>query len=48
MLSLEALFCHADDFCRSFEPRWEQQLLEDDRPQRQRSRSLCLSETLTI
>lgn len=48
MLSLEALFCHVDDFCRSFEPRWEQQLLEDDRPQRQRSRSLCLSETLTI
>lgn len=48
MLSLEALFCHVDDFCSWFEPRWKQQLLEDDQPRRQRARSLCLSETLTI
>jgi len=27
MLSLESLFCHVDDFCRWFEPRWQHQLL---------------------
>ncbi len=48
MLSLEALFCHVDDFCNWFEPRWKQQLLEEAQPRRQRARSLCLSETLTI
>jgi hypothetical protein len=48
MLSLEALFCHVDDFCRWFEPRWQQQLLADGQPRRRRSRSLCLSETLTL
>jgi len=48
MFSLEALFCHVDDFCRGFEPRFQQQLLPDDLPRRRRSRSLSLSETLTI
>ena len=48
MLSLEALFCHVDDFCQWFEPRWQQQLLGDGLQQRRRSRSLCLSETMTI
>jgi len=48
MFSLEALFCHVDDFCRGFEPRFQQQLLPDELPRRRRSRSLSLSETLTI
>lgn len=48
MLSLEALFCDVDDFCRHFEPRWQCQLLKDGKVHRQRVRSLCLSETLTI
>src|SRR4028119_1193802 len=48
MFSLEALFCHVDDFCRGFEPRFQQQLLPDELPRRRRSRRLSLSETLTI
>ena len=48
MLSLEALFCHVDDFCQRFESQWKQKLLGDGVQQRQRSRSLCLSEIMTI
>ena len=46
MISLEALFCHVDDFCLSFEPRWRQQLLKAEGSQRQRR--LGLSEMMTI
>jgi transposase len=48
MLSLEALFCHVDDFCQQFELQWKQQLLGDGLQSRRRSRSLCLSEVMTI
>jgi hypothetical protein len=48
MLSLEALFCDVDDFCQWFEKQWKQKLLGDGMQQRQRSRSLCLSEIMTI
>ncbi|BAC88096.1 IS982 family transposase [Gloeobacter violaceus] len=48
MPSLEALFCHVDDFCRRFEPLWQQQLLADGLRHRRRPRRLCLSEILTI
>lgn len=48
MLSLEALFCDVDDFCRWFEPRWQQRLLGDGLQRRSRSRSLSLSEIMTI
>ncbi len=48
MLSLESLFCHVDDFCRWFEPRWQQQILSDSLQRRQRALSLCLSEIMTI
>jgi len=48
MLSLEALFCHVDDFCQRFDPQWKQKLLGDGVQQRQRSGSLCLSEIMTI
>lgn len=37
MLSLEDLFCRVDDFCRAFEPQWQQQLLADGlQPRRRR------------
>jgi len=48
VLSLEALFCSVDDFCQTFEPHWQQQLLADGQRHRQRPRRLCLSEILTI
>ncbi|MBW4474667.1 MAG: IS982 family transposase [Stenomitos rutilans HA7619-LM2] len=48
MLSLEELFCSVDDFCQSFEPQWKQQLLGCGLTLRNRSRSLSLSEIMTI
>lgn len=48
MLSLESLFCHVDDFCQEFEPQWQQHLLGNGLQQRRRSRSLCMSEMMTI
>ncbi len=48
MFSLEALFCHVDDFCQQFEPQWHQQLLSGSGQQRQRSRGLGTSEIMTI
>lgn len=35
--SLEALFCHVDDFWQIFEPKWQQLLLGNGLQQRQRS-----------
>ena len=46
--SILALFCHVDDFCQHFEPRWQQRLVTHGVVQRQRARQLCLSEILTI
>jgi transposase len=48
MLSLEELFCSVDDFCQTFEPQWEQQLLGFGLQRRKRRRSLSLSEIMTI
>ena len=48
MFSLEELFCSVDDFCRTFEPQWKQQLLSCGLKLRKRERSLSLSEILTI
>ncbi len=48
MLSLEELFCCVDDFCQSFEPQWERQLLGHGLQLRKRERSLRLSEIMTI
>jgi hypothetical protein len=48
MLSIDALFCHVDDFCASFEPQWQKSLLTYGLKTRQRKRSLCLSEIMTI
>lgn len=48
MFSLEALFCSVDDFCQQFEPMWHHQLLGNGLVHRNRRRSLCLSEIMTI
>jgi hypothetical protein len=48
MFSLEELFCCVDDFCQTFEPLWERQLLSNGLQRRKRLRSLCLSEIMTI
>ncbi|AFY37022.1 transposase IS4 family protein [[Leptolyngbya] sp. PCC 7376] len=48
MSSLEALFCHVDDFCQVFEPLWHQALLSSGKKYRRRQRSLSLSEVMTI
>lgn len=48
MTSLEDLFCHVDDFCQIFEPRWHRQLLSSGVKRRKRKRSLSLSEIMTL
>lgn len=45
---LTELFCLTDDFCRVFEPIWEQHLLETGAKKRQRSSELSLSELMTL
>ena len=48
MESLLELFCDVDDFCQAFVPVWNRQLLKSGQKQRQRARSLQLSEIMTI
>jgi len=48
MDSLLELFCDVDDFCKAFSPQWNQHLLSSGQKQRQRERSLTLSEIMTI
>ncbi len=48
MDSLLELFCDVDDFCKGFLPSWQALQLSDGLIQRQRQRSLCLSEIMTI
>lgn len=48
MESLTELFCHVDDFCQAFLPRWKQHLLASGNKQRRRARSLTTSEIMTI
>lgn len=48
MRSLVELFCHVDDFCKAFLPVWRAQLISNGSIQRQRARSLTLSEIMTI
>ncbi|SFM96836.1 hypothetical protein SAMN05421863_10771 [Nitrosomonas communis] len=42
------IFCASDEFCKEFEPRWEQCLLESSLKRRRRQEALCLSEVMTI
>jgi len=48
MDSLTELFCRVDDFCQDFVPVWRKQLLSAGEMQRQRERSLSVSEIMTI
>jgi hypothetical protein len=48
MDSLTELFCHVDDFCQIFVPVWQEQQLTNGEIQRQRMRSLSISEIMTI
>lgn len=48
MSSLLELFCAVDDFCLTFEPQWHQAQLTDGTRKRQRARSLCTSEIMTL
>jgi IS5 family transposase len=48
MDSLLVLFCDVDDFCKLFLPVWNRQLLASGQKQRQRTRSLTMSEVMTI
>lgn len=45
--ALLLLFCHVDDFCQQFLPRFKQQLLSIP-GKRNRTRSLCESEIMTL
>jgi hypothetical protein len=48
MNSLVELFVSVDDFCQAFLLKLEQQLLASGAIQRQRARSLSVSEVMTI
>ncbi|WVL02181.1 hypothetical protein Dongsha4_08320 [Cyanobacterium sp. Dongsha4] len=48
MFNLDYLFCHVDDFCQQFELQWQQKLISHGAVQRVRTKSLCLSEIMTI
>src|SRR6266542_4732746 len=48
MDSLLELFCDVDDFCQTFVPIWQKQLLSAGDMRRQRDRSLRISEVMTI
>jgi len=48
MDSLLELFCDVDDFCQAFLPVWRKQLLTAGEIQRQRERSLSMSDVMTI
>jgi Transposase DDE domain len=48
MSQLIAMFCDIDDFCKGFEPRYTQRLLQNGQRQRIRQSQLSLSEIMTI
>ncbi|AUC60659.1 IS982 family transposase [Cyanobacterium sp. HL-69] len=48
MSNLDKLFCHVDDWTRKFELLWQEKLLSNGVARRLRSKSLCLSEIMTI
>jgi len=47
-MSIVELFCHVDDFCKTFAPRYQAALKAAGLRERQRSGELCLSEVMTI
>ncbi len=47
-MQLLTLFCHVDNFCQAFEPRFNARLIETGERRRRRSSRLCNSEIMTI
>src|SRR5436305_11363738 len=47
-MSLLELFCHVDEFCVRFCPQFNARLIADGAKHRNRARSLCESEILTL
>lgn len=47
-MNILPLFFEIDEFCRWFEPVWNQHLIAESRKRRNRARSLALSEVMTI
>jgi hypothetical protein len=47
MSQLVAMFCDIDDFCKGFEPIYQQRLLQSGQRQRVRQSQLSLSEIMT-
>ena len=47
-MNILPLFFEIDEFCRRFEPLWHRHLVAENRRKRNRSRSLALSEVMTI
>lgn len=47
-MNILPLFFEIDEFCRTFEPHWNRHLVSENRRKRNRSRSLALSEVMTI
>lgn len=47
-MELEKLFCDVDDFCATFEKKWQQELISSDKRKRHKKFNLCLSEVMTI
>ena len=48
MSELISIFCEIDDFCKWFEPLYQQRLLQDGQRQRVRQGQLSLSEIMTL
>ena len=48
MSALTHIFCHIDDFCKDFEPRYNKVLLQRGERKRTRETNLALSEIMTI
>ncbi|PLS83329.1 MAG: hypothetical protein CYG59_01600 [Chloroflexi bacterium] len=47
-MSLLELYCHVDEFCQQFEPRWHQHQVADGTSRWRRRGHLSVSEILTI
>ncbi len=47
-MDISTVFCKIDDFCRRFEPRFNQMLLADGNRRRNKPGAMALSEVMTI
>lgn len=47
-MNLTQLFCDIDDFCQDFIPKWQKQLISDNKTKRNRTHRMSYSEIITI